>query len=524
MSWRIDRDRIHPRSESEGMEVDEPESESGGMEVAVPIELEEALEPEPEPDLESMEWTLPENLTVNVDGKPAKVFVLNAHSRFDTRDFSKMPEQTQKLVTPLSDGSVKYVTLVEPGSICLGKWDLKEQYSHIIEKYLTHDRIFNLKGYVDEMSSTTSAISHPSTKVRFSEAVESEAKISETGTNAVFLDFSSYGREKVGLWDLSNMIAEDNYTPLETTDFLGVKLPNVPNGTGGVTIFAWILINRILASKNGPGRSRFKDVFFNTTVIPIMDMVVTSLASATPDFRLGLPLSFISYFLALITPPDNDIYIILTSCRSVHGMKYSDFFGPVTPATVPVEEQGALERFGALDLRQPMADSKSSSASLPSRELINDLAVLSKKYNVYLEKLRETQATIQLKQERGDLTGLDELVAEALTEEKNLHEVLRQIEITRARMKGAGGGARGEGDTGGGAGGGAASMEGGKRKKTRNRKTKKTRGRGNNKKTRGRRNAKGRGNNKKTRGRGNSKSRGRRKTTGRGNSKSRGKK
>ena len=472
------------------MEVDEPESE-----------------PEPEMESMEMEWSLPENLTLNVDGKPANVFVVNAHSSFDTTDFSKLPEQTQKLATPFINERVNYVTLVEPGSICMGMRDLKEQYSNNIEKYLTHDGIFNLREYVHDMSSQISANFDPAS----SGGVKSQAIISNTGTNAVFLDFSSYRGEKVGLWDLSNMIAGGDFTPFENTDFLGVKLPNVPNGTRDGAIFASTLINMILNALNGPGRSRFNDVFFNTTVFPIMDMVIRYLASATPDFKLALPLSFISYFLALMTPPDNDIYIILTSCRIVQGMKYTDFFGPVTPATVTVEEQGALESLGALELQHQMEVSRSSSASLPSPELLKHLVELREKYNIELKKLGDTQAKIQLKQTRGDSTGLAELAAEARTEKNNLRGLRKQIQITRARLEGAGGGARGEGEAGGG-----ARLEGGRRIKSRKRNTKKTRGRGNNKKTRGRRNAKGRGNNKKTRGR--------RTTTGRGNSKSRGKK
>ena len=388
-----------------------------------------------------MEWTLPENLTINVDGKPAKVFVLTAHSHFDTRDFSKMSKQYLKLVTPLSHGSVKYVTLVKPGSICRGLFDPQEHFGtrdYLTKYYNSSNGNFYLKGYVDEMSSTITAISHPLTNVRLSEVVESEATISNTGTNPAILAFSSFKGEKPGLWDLSNMIAGNDFTPLETTGFLGVKLPNVPSGTGGGTIFARTLINMIFSALNGPGRIRFNDEVFNTTVLPIMYMVIRYLAPATHDSNIQLPLSFISYFLALMTPPDNDIYIILTSCRSVHGMKYSDFFGPVTPATVTVEEQGALESLGALELQYQMDVSMPSSPSLPSPELLKHLVALREKYNIHLKKLMDTQATIQLKQTRGDSTGLAELATEARTKKINLRELRKQIQITRARLEGAG--------------------------------------------------------------------------------------
>lgn len=330
---------------------------------------------------------------VFIDGKEAAIYLLRGHSFFDDK-FSPVVTQLAKeelkrkgldittekekqfilnRIKNLSapSGQLNYVQLVEPGQGVWGLNNAKDEWSTFFDKPGIVTRTGHQVNLDLNSLLKTSSHYHQSGEERFS-SEDTKHKFAVNNSNPPQdIEFFNEGEpaQQMGLWDLTPMIAVNNYEGLEQCTFLDVDTP-IPNvnsvvceGGDQSTFIEEFIAKIIQLGESGPGFSRFEGESVKTDDITRLGTAIlselTRKESTGDEFRLRLPLSFISFLIALNTPEEKEIYVIMQSCRFVYNE------GDVPGA----QQQCMLERFSRLHLGKTTLEEK-----------INNL--ITKKYKI----------------------------------------------------------------------------------------------------------------------------------------------
>lgn len=373
MSWRLGRDEDkEKRGKSDPMDVesqshDEMEVDHSPDDTSVNDTM--------EVDHSPIAIATPPIMDIprtRVNGRPATVYVIQAHSAFT--DLSSESMEVQRLNTPFAGTGINYINLVDAGSKCIVLGNPAAMYMRNIGNYLSEGLELDIRPYIDEISQNVATKSDPKTgaitALYSRHPFMSEATIRPDNPPAL-LQFWNHGKaaQIQGVWNLSALVESGISTPMTRSEFLGIPLPNVNDKFGSLKDngreFATELIPMIRwAFTHGPGLSRFSPELLESTIRPIAIHIITSLQNAKLDYRATFSLSFVSYLLAAMTPPDKDIYIIIGGCRNIPGIEFSQTFGRAREATVGAVQEQTLGELGSLGLgKDPMKGGKTRKVS-----------------------------------------------------------------------------------------------------------------------------------------------------------------
>lgn len=338
---------------------------------------------------------------VIINGKEVAIYLLRGHSFYDD-EFSPVVTQlaneeleragyditTEQQIQFIFDriknlsapsGQINYIQLVEPGEGVWGMSGAKDEWGSLFEKQgivtRTEDQV-NLD--LNSLLRTSDHYHQTGYTVASPEGTKPKFSVNKSNPPQDVLFFNEgKAAQQMGLWDLTPMIAENNYEGLEQCTFLDVDTP-IPNVNsvscrgGDQNAFIQQFRAKIIQlGESGQGLARFQGEGVKTDDITRLGSEILHQLeikeSSGGKFLLRLPLSFISFLIALNTPREKEIYVIMQNCRFLRNE------GDVSSAQL----QCMLERFTRLDLTEMTLEEKIGHLITEGFKIPEDLWVLA---------------------------------------------------------------------------------------------------------------------------------------------------